>query len=155
WVGTSAGGTWTWQQIAGNWPSTGRAVRIVVDANDYRIAYVLDAKGKVWRTTDAGQTSSNWTDLTDDLDSLAPAAKLVQLTDNTSINYGNSPIQTIELYDPTPGSQPGDGVLLAAGLGGVFSLRLGSNDPCWHQLGTGLPNAVVSDLHYIPQKDVL
>jgi photosystem II stability/assembly factor-like uncharacterized protein len=155
WVGTSAGGTWTWQQITGNWPSTARAVRIVVDPNDYRIAYVLDKNGKVWRTTDAGQTSSNWTDLTDDLDSLAPAANLVQLTDNTGINYGQSPIQTIELYDPTPGSQPGDGVLLAAGLGGVFSLRLGSNDPCWHQLGTGLPNAVVTDLHYSQQKDVL
>jgi hypothetical protein len=151
WVRTTTGATF--QQIT-TWPSTGVPVRIVVDPNDYRIAYVLDTNGKVWRTTDAGQTAGNWQDLTDNLDSLAPAATLVQYRDNGP--YANtSPIQTIELYDPTPGSQPGDGVLLAGGLGGVFSLRLGSSDPCWHQLGTGLPNAVVSDLHYSPQQHVL
>jgi hypothetical protein len=150
WVRTTAGPRFG--QIT-TWPSTGAAVRIVVDSDDYRIAYVLDSKGKVWRTTDAGQTSANWKDVTDNLDSLAPTATLVQYQDNGA--FSRSPIQTIELYDPTPGRQPGDGVLLAAGLGGVFSLRLGSNDPCWHRLGKGLPNVVVSDLHYRPQRDVL
>jgi hypothetical protein len=151
WVRTQPGATF--QQIT-TWPSTGAPVRIVVDPDDYHIAYVLDTNGKVWRTTDAGQTAANWQDLTDNLDSLAPAATLVQYGDNGPY-VNTSPVQTIELYDPTPGSQPGDGVLLAGGLGGVFSLRLGSNDPCWHQLGTGLPNVVVSDLHYSRQQDML
>jgi hypothetical protein len=154
WVRTSA--TATFQQIT-TWPpssTAGYAVRIVVDPNDYRIAYVLDSKGNVWETTDGDQAKATWAPLTDNLDSLAPAATVVQLDDNT-LDEPRSPVQTIELYDPTPGSQPGDGVLLAGGLGGVFSLRLGSSDPCWHQLGNGLPNAVVSDLHYSPARDVL
>jgi hypothetical protein len=154
WVRTNA--TATFQQIT-TWPPSsagGYAVRIVVDPNEYRIAYVLDTNGKVWQTTNGDQTSASWKDLTDNLDSLAPTATIVQL-DDTTFDHVQSPVQTIELYDPTPVSQPGDGVLLAGGLGGVFSLRLGSNDPCWHQLGTGLPNVVVSDLHYSPQQDVL
>src|SRR5262249_281749 len=66
------------------------------------------------------------------------------------LGFSNPSFQSLEFYDPTPGQDPGDGVVLVGGLGGVFRLLDSPSGPYWSQYGTGLPNAVVTDLHYIP-----
>jgi hypothetical protein len=120
-----------------NWP--GAAVRrIVIDPDNWQIAYAVDSSGKVWRTTDAGGTpnpkNNDWVDITSNLSSLTPV------------------VRTLEIYDPTPQSNQGDEVLLAGGRGGVFRLLHPLDPPggAWTQYGTGLPNVLVNDLHYIP-----
>jgi hypothetical protein len=126
WVRTIAGANFTQT----NWKGAA-AQRIVIDPDNYRIAYIVDSSAKVWRTTDTGAT---WQDITSNLGNLTSA------------------VQTIEIYDPTPLNSQGDEVLLAGGLGGVFRL-LRPADPTigsWTLYGTGLPNALVTDLHYVP-----
>jgi hypothetical protein len=114
-------------------PFAGAYVRdIVLDPDDYRTAYVLDGYNRIWRTTDAGATAAGWTELTYNLGSLTHS------------------VRTLELYDASPGSQPGDSVLLAGGLGGVYRFVTGPSGTGWAQYGAGMPNALVTDLHYIP-----
>jgi hypothetical protein len=108
------------------------AQAIAVDADDSQIAYVLDSTGKIWETTDAGLLAgAKWTNITGNLDNLC------------------SDLQTIALYDPTPGSNPGDDVVLAGGLGGVFRHWPGAYG--WSLYGSGLPDVVVTDLSYYPR----
>jgi hypothetical protein len=121
-----------------NWK--GAAVqRIVIDPDTWSTAYVVDSNGKVWRTTDAGglpnsPSTKDWQDITSNLGTLTPK------------------VQTLEIYDPTPQNTQGDEVLLAGGLGGVFRLLnpLAPAAGSWTLYGTGLPNALVTDLHYVP-----
>jgi hypothetical protein len=128
------------------WGELNWAQRIVIDPEDYRIAYLLDAQNQIWVTTDAGGTA----------DSAIPG-----VTDDWhKITGGLSRIQSLALYDPNPGGIAGNGILLAGGQG-VYRL-LGLHDllqqlntklsPQWNRYGTGLANALVTDLHYIPGK---
>jgi autotransporter-associated beta strand protein len=125
-------------------------LEVVVDPLDYRTAYVLatDSLGNfdVLKTTDAGQ--SPWTDLTNDLNT--------QASFNGTVN-----LKTLELWDPSP-QQPGQGILLAGGLGGLYRLLSYPTGLHWSTYnagafpGTSLPSAIlVTDLHYIPQRDLL
>jgi hypothetical protein len=141
------------------WTAGAYAKQIVVDPIDYQTAYVLDSTGDIWVTTDAGATASGWTKLTYNLTNFQGSL--------------STSIRTIALYDPGL-IVPGGGTLLAGGMGGVFRLPLipptvaglgASFGPFdlgptlqpnfWTQVGQGLPNVVVSDLHYVPGADLL
>jgi hypothetical protein len=128
------------------WTSTTVAQKIVMDPDDYHIAYVLDSNNNVWQfqmhdngqnTTSGGHVFATWQNITDNLLSAA--------SDGTTAN-----LRTLELYDPTPGSVPGDGIVLVGGFGGVYRRLL---NPCggysWSLYGA-MANLLVNDLHYIP-----
>src|SRR5262249_30096952 len=117
---------------------------------DYRTAYVLVGNNEVWRTTDAGATIAGWTNLTFNLDPNNP--------NNPAYFVGRVDLRTIELFDPAP-TQAGQGVVLVGGFGGVFRLLDSANGPFWSlygdQPGGRLPNVLVTDLHYIPNVNIL
>ena len=107
---------------------------IAVDADDWQLAYVLDAEGRVWRTSDAGQSFEELTgNLLAPLDAGGPGAAI---------------LQSIELFSNS--SDTGDEVVFLGGLGGVFA----TDDPYanettnWVEFGTGLPNVQVKDVRF-------
>ncbi|HZU36340.1 MAG TPA: sialidase family protein, partial [Gemmataceae bacterium] len=117
------------------WAANAFAQKIVMDPDIPGLAYVLDNFGAIWAREPIGGT---WTEL--DGSNIPGNPGRLSLLSPT--------INTIELYDPN--HVPGQGVLLAGGLGGVFRLMLGSGDTCWRVYGREFPNVLVTDLHYIP-----
>jgi hypothetical protein len=142
-VGTNAGelfrrtGTGaTFSSLTPPWMEKDASARkIIFDPGNSGIAYVLDNYNRIWEMT-SSSSGPTWVRLD------KPDIGADQLSEFTN------DVQTIELYDPTPGSNAGDEVLLAGGLGGVFRLPLASGG-CWDRYGAGLPNVEVTDLHYI------
>lgn len=128
-----------------------KILKIVVDPSDWQTVYVLDAQAdnqawNVWRSSDAGST---WIKLT---------GNLATVDSGSATNTPN--LQTLELYDPTPGAHRGDEVLLAGGMGGVYRLLSQAAAPySWSKYGglrgSELPNVLVMDLHYYADPDVL
>jgi hypothetical protein len=152
-VGTTGGGLYfrsstgaSFTQIPAPPWGNASARKIVMDPSAPPICYVLDSSDRVWERG----IDSTWTEL-DGSDISANPGSLSELSKD--IGEDAADIRTIELYDPS--GLPGQGVLLAAGLGGVFRLMLGSDTPTWRVYGRGLPNVVVTDLHYIPGADLL
>jgi Ca2+-binding RTX toxin-like protein len=115
--------------------ATGQVKDLTIDANDWRIAYVIQGNSVYW-TNDAGM---NWMALDD-----GATGNLEDLT---------SELRTITLFDNTP--LAGDGVVFVGGFTGVFREILGDATPLWTEFGTGLPNAIVQDLHYEAAGDLL
>jgi hypothetical protein len=128
------------------WEAGAFARKIVMDPDDYHIAYVLDSNNNVWQlqmidnnqnTTDGGTVGAIWQNITGNLLSAAS-------------DGGTPNLQALEIYDPTPGSVPGDGIVLVGGFGGVYRRLL---NPCggysWSLYGA-MANVLVNDLHYIP-----
>jgi len=109
---------------------TGGAPRdIVLDPDDWATAYVIDASN-VYATYDAG---ASWDPITENLGALT------------------ADLRTVELV--TGGS--GDVLLVGSGLG-VFRSAVGpAATSHWTEYGTGLPNALVRDLQYDANDDVL
>ncbi|HMF14029.1 MAG TPA: sialidase family protein, partial [Gemmataceae bacterium] len=103
---------------------------IVLDPNNWRTAYAIDSS-HVYMTQDGGHT---WNLIR------GPAAA--------------SPYRTIEVVR-TAGQQ----VLLLGGLGGVYRAidpdPVTNLTPRWSELGRGLPNVLVTDLHYNDTDKVL
>ena len=133
WLRTSTGAAFNEVNYPGGIPQD-----ITLDPNDWHVAYVLDRDGFIWRTTDAGATLGNWTELTE-----TPAGD----------RWLPEGLRTIELarIDGTP-------VLLAGGDGGVYrriNPQSGSNLTSWSEVGVNLPNAVVEDILYDPHDDVV
>src|SRR5207302_1279778 len=62
-------------------------------------------------------------------------------------------IHAIDVYSPT--TAPGDEILLIATDAGVFRCIDPRGTTTWSEVGANLPNALVFDLHYVPQDDVL
>ncbi|MCA8995749.1 MAG: hypothetical protein KDA80_02160 [Planctomycetaceae bacterium] len=104
---------------------------IIVDPDDWMRAYVIDSN-QVFFTNDAG---ASWTDVTGDLMSLA-----------------GSSIRAIEYV---PGAF--DRIVVGGALG-VFEVAVDmaiDNTTMWTEIGTNLPNAVVSELVYDAADDLL
>src|SRR5260370_11015968 len=140
WLRTSSGGSLT--QLTTYTSVGGSTVKaIVLDPDDWHIAYILDYSNNIWRTTDAGATTGNWTDITDNLGSLS------------------SDLRSMEIVDGTPGSIPGDGILLIWGLRGVFRRLHSPAGPFWSlfgdQIGGRIPDVLVTNLHYDYADDIL
>ncbi|MEE9603745.1 MAG: sialidase family protein, partial [Thermoguttaceae bacterium] len=102
---------------------------IVVDPENWQHFYVADGTG-VWETTDAGSTPWN----------------------NLSLNLGvvNTRLNSLE-FIPTSGL----GALVAGGNLGSSKLLLDNLTAQWSRFGAGLPNAVVDELDYDADDDIL
>jgi parallel beta-helix repeat protein len=110
-------------------PAVGGARDIVLDPTEYKTAWIADANGHIYQTSDAGQT---WSDVTGDLYKLS--------TD----------LRTIEVF-----KSGATIVLMVGGAGGVFKCLNPGPISHWRQCGDGLPGVMVKDLHYDPIKDIL
>jgi hypothetical protein len=106
---------------------------IALDPANGNTAYVLDVDGRIWRTSDAGQTAGGWTNVTGDLTFL-PGDR-----------------RTIAVYR----GGGGDVALLAGGQDGVFRAIDPSAFSTWRKFGRGLPHAPVNDLLYDADADLL
>ncbi len=101
---------------------------IAVDPDDWQHIFVADSD-QVWETTNAGM---GWTEITENLQEI------------------NSRLQSLA-YVPTP---EGDVILVGGNLG-VSRLPVGSPGAPWTRLGANLPNALVNDLEYHADDDIL
>jgi hypothetical protein len=148
-VADNAGQIWVrkplvnFTQVTPPWGGSPNVISIAVDPNDYRYAYFLLSDGEVWETTSAGGSGS-WQEL--DLDGSAGLAP------PGSLSWFGRNLDTLAIVS-TPSTPAGGGALLAGGLGGVFQLdsfETAFNGPAWFQLGRNLPNALVTQLEYVP-----
>jgi photosystem II stability/assembly factor-like uncharacterized protein len=104
-----------------------------VDPQNYQHVFVVDGSSQIWASLDAGQTFLNIT------------ANLTQLTPFAT---------TLEVVSRGPAPQ--DEMLVAGGLNGVFALGTHSTgQQPWYRLGDNLPNALVLDLRYSAQDNLL
>ncbi|HEY0372025.1 MAG TPA: hypothetical protein VGD79_08480, partial [Thermoanaerobaculia bacterium] len=121
-VRTSGGGAPT---PTSSTPGSAELRDITVDAADWHKAYVINASGQVYSTSNTG---SSWTNITGNLGS------------------GTTDLRAIAFVPPSK--------IVVGGLYGVFIADT-SSPTVWNQLGSGLPNALVWDLDYDPLDDVL
>jgi hypothetical protein len=110
---------------------------IVLDPDNWEVAYIVDSAGKVWRTDDAG---ASFTNITSNLGTLSTDLRTITLFPNTSAS--------------------GDEAVFVGGLGGVFGTdNPTAATPTWVQFGTQpagqLPTVVVDDLRYDATDNVL
>src|SRR5207237_523358 len=78
----------------------GTPVAVVMDHDDWRRGYVLDGLGRVFRTSDAGDTVGGWSELTGNLPQLTGDLRSIQMMPRGVVN--------------------GIEVVFVAGYGGVF-----------------------------------
>ncbi len=108
---------------------------IVMDPDDWRIAYLVDRNGSVFRAeTDNAGSSVTFTNLTGNLPAFATDLRTIEFIRTNSAN-----------------------VLLVGGQNGVYRTINPGNDPEWSEFGSNLPNAPVNDLQYygLSEGDVL
>jgi hypothetical protein len=105
---------------------------IAVDPSDWRKAFVMDANGNIWRTTDAGITDANWTNLRRNIGDL-----------------------TSDLQDLVFFMSGRDEVLLVSAQDGVYVMINPGPVTVWSKFGNGLPHVVVTDLRYYRPSDLL
>lgn len=125
---------------------------LVLQPDNWRKLYVVDVNNKVWMgIKNAGSTNDFdylWTDITGNLGEVAGLA--------TGSRDDN--LYTVEVVvDPGPTSASSDdqNILLVGGRGGVFRSIAPSATGHWSELGRGMPNTIVTDLHYDTTDDVL
>jgi hypothetical protein len=113
---------------------TGGSIRaLAMDPQNFRKLYVLDTSSRVWFTPDEGVT---WVNLSVNLPSLC------------------SDVRTIEIFSPSASVR--DSVLIVGGAAGVWQMRRpGSSGSVWLPLGGGFPHALVYDLRYNYNDNVL
>lgn len=105
---------------------------IVMNPQNYRQVFVADSANRVWGSFDEG---TSWIELT---------ANLLSLT---------SQVDTIEVFSPDQTIR--NTVLIAGGFGAFQMRRPGAGGASWTPLSTGIPNALVQDLHYDYLNNVL
>ena len=111
---------------------------VVVDPDDWMIAYAVDKKGRVYQTVNGG---ADWNDTTGNLDNLLASGATFGLV---------SAIVVPDVVVPSEGRAPRN-LLVVGGEFGVFYLAATpapNGDPVWNALGSGLPNSIVFDLDY-------
>jgi hypothetical protein len=115
---------------------------VIVDPNDWMIAYAADEAGHVYKTTDAGTT---WNDVTGNL------LGLLESTTNqrSQIDANLWAMEVIrDVVLPSTSRTP-QGMLVVGGAYGVFYQTADvdiTGAPIWKRLGAGMPNAIVFDL---------
>ncbi|MBX9682134.1 MAG: hypothetical protein K2X38_25530 [Gemmataceae bacterium] len=116
-----------------NYPGN-RPVDLVVDPDNWRRLYVLDAEGRIWRSTDAGATFAN-------------------ATGNLVLGQGTS--GGIDIYAGTTAAN--DEVIFVGGQNGVFasSNAWAAAGSQWTKFGAGLPNVQIRDIEYNASRNVL
>lgn len=129
WIRTSGTGSPT--RLV-NYPG-GSPREIVLDPDDWHIAYVVDNLGRVFQTTDAGATVGAWRNLTQA--SGVPSIYSIALADISGVR-----------------------VLLAGAENGVYrriNPGAGENAGSWSEVGRGMPNVRVYDVLYDPTDRLL
>ncbi len=106
--------------------AAGNVISIVLDSNNWQRVFVTDGRNIVV----SNDTGANWTDITGNL-------------------TGFGAIRKLEFF-PLNGT---DCIAAATDRGVFFALT--TNLTTWARLGTGLPNAVVYDMHYNATDKVL
>lgn len=106
---------------------------LVMNPQNYMHVFALDVLNRVWGSFNEGES---WINLTGNLPSLT------------------SQVHSIEIFSPDATIR--NMVLIAGGLGGTFQMRRpGAAGASWTPLSTGLPHALVRELHYDYTNDVL
>jgi Ca2+-binding RTX toxin-like protein/protocatechuate 3,4-dioxygenase beta subunit len=115
---------------------------VVLDPDDWMVAYAVDDAGNVFKTTNAGGA---WSEITGNLlGLLATSAKQVSGFDAN--------LWTAEIIRDALVAGEGRAarnVLVVGGAFGVFALTTQTSAtglPVWQRLGQGLPNAIAADL---------
>lgn len=108
--------------------------KIVMDPDNWKSVYVTNGKQIFYTHDITSHLSLDWQEITGNLN-------------DPRLHVGT--IRTLEVVRKSSHFQ--DDVLLVGADGGVFACR----DPhagatTWHEVGANLPNAPVTDLHYIP-----
>ena len=122
----------------------GGPVDIVAHPDDWKQVFVVteDAiwHGKLTEPAPAdGNVDYQWTNLTGNLNNLTRTLKTIEIVQKDKGTLNDADDDTF--------------VMLVGGLGGVFKTELdldtlGSANPVWTEYGAGLPNQIVTDLHY-------
>jgi hypothetical protein len=120
-------------------------IDIVMDPDDWHIAYILDVNGSVFQAiTDDPGANTTFTNLTGNLTTFTPPFLNLQggLT---------SDFRTIEFV--RSGS---DEILLVGGQLGVYrAVNPVTAQPVWTEVGVNLPNAIAQELSYDATVDLL
>jgi hypothetical protein len=103
-----------------------------MNPQNYRQVFVSDSQNRVWGSFDEG---ASWVELTENLPSLT------------------SQVGTIEVFNPDQTIR--NMVLIAGGFGAFEMRRPAGGGTIWTPLSTGIPNALVQDLHYDYTNNVL
>jgi hypothetical protein len=126
---TSNGGNFTPTNFAGS-----EVFALAMDPNNPLIAYAVTKDG-VFQTLDAGV---NWANITGTLSAQFQQGGLLQIA--SAALFTNNTVTSA------------DDVLLVGGYGGVYAYRVGQAPAGgvgpWLKFGGGLPNVLVTDLHY-------
>jgi hypothetical protein len=133
--------------------------KIIISQFDYHTAFLLDSNNNVWQLTlQFNQTVNGvfypvlptWQEISGKPNtpgSLSQVATIVAARDasgNLLQSFEN--LESLDIYDPTPGTT----VVLVGGFGGVYRGIESGGTYSWSLYGAGLANAMVTDLHYIP-----
>lgn len=122
---------------------------IALHPHDWRTLYVVDNQERIWmgnRKAGPNDFDYEWTNLTGDLGKVA----------GDDDAFKNDGIHTIEVVvNPGPTNSPDDDteILLVGGKGGVYRSLDPKPDGHWSKFGAGLPNVIVTDVHYVPSDD--
>jgi hypothetical protein len=137
---TSAAGAF--QQLVG-WSQNGggTARDIIFDPANWQTAYITDGT-HVFMATGLGTGADKWSIINGNLSNVFVSTQLDPRAPLT--------LQTLALI-----KTGGHDVLLVGAQGGVYRLIDPSTNLVWSGLGAGLPNDQVTDIHYIPQDDLL
>jgi Ca2+-binding RTX toxin-like protein len=121
-------------------PHASIIVGLVMDPDNFKTAYAVDASGGVFETTNAGQI---WTSITGNLPRVIP-------------NTGTRTTLAISLIKtPATATAAAHTVVLVAGMGGVYRSIDPGATAGWSKFGAGLPNVIVTDLKYDRTTDSL
>src|SRR5262249_27915187 len=123
----------------------GTPTSIAIDPNNWQVAYIVDNQGRGWRTSDAGQTSPTFTNITGHLGTLL-----------NSLNVGPMRFGSVTLFtDPTTT------VVFVGGPGGVYATDNPGLNATWVRFDAQqvanrtLPDVMVRSVSYDPVANVL
>ncbi len=144
WVRSAAGGNLTQGgaiPTAGG-PAAATIRDVIVDPDDWTIAYAVDEVGNVYQSTNTG---TSWNDVTGNLGMLLASA--TQARSGTDANlWAVEVLQDVVL--PGMGRTP-QNIPVVGGAFGVFYLSpetTPTGGQIWRELGTEMPNSIVVDL---------
>ncbi|HUY92990.1 MAG TPA: choice-of-anchor L domain-containing protein [Pirellulales bacterium] len=129
---TTAGGPLVQSNYTG-----GTVTSLAINPNNWQQAFVTDANGHVWMTTDQGASF---------IDISGPAGGATSFTTLTSDPHSVAFV---------PGLT--SGTLFVGGIDGVYSTPIGSSGAsgAWARYGQGLPHVPVYGLEYVPSQQLL
>ncbi|HEY7116284.1 MAG TPA: hypothetical protein VH475_06850, partial [Tepidisphaeraceae bacterium] len=110
---------------------------IVLNPTDWTNGFVVDQRGNVFRFVNQGLNAADWRRI-------------------NGTGLGLSQVKSVEVVPSNNPNVKGGFMLVVAGMGGVYvCLDPAAAKPVWSQVGSGLPNAIVTDVRYDVTNKVL